>query len=96
LENVDLKVEYTKPLFISRGLLNLTLPVYRDRYLNLYSEEVSLALSPDHQETITSISLNKFTGNSSMAFRLENVENPFHGNIYKDYINFSLGFKYLF
>ena len=96
LENVDLKVEYTKPLFISRGLINLALPVYRDRYFNLYTEEVSLALSPDHQETITSISLNKFTGNSSMAFRLENVENPYHGNIYKDYLNFSLGFKYLF
>ncbi len=96
LENVDLKVEYTKPLFISRGLLNLALPVYRDRYFNLYTEEVSLALSPDHQETITSISLNKFTGNSSIAFRLENVENPYHGNIYKDYLNFSLGFKYLF
>jgi hypothetical protein len=31
-----------------------------------------------------------------MAFRLENVENPYHGNIYKDYLNFSLGFKYLF
>jgi hypothetical protein len=95
-ESVDLKVEYTKPLFISRGLLNLTLPVYRDRYLNLYNEEVSLALSPDHQETITSVSLNKFTGNSSIALRLENVENPYHGNIYKDYLNFSLGFKYSF
>ena len=96
LENIDLEVEYTKPLFISNGLLNLALPVYRDRYFNLYTEEVSLALSPDHQETITSISLNKFTGNSSMVLRLENVENPYHGNIYKDYLNFSLGFKYLF
>ena len=31
-----------------------------------------------------------------MAFSLENVENPYHGNIYKDYLNFSLRFKYLF
>jgi len=58
--------------------------------------EISLALSPDHQETITSISLNKLAGSSSVVLRLENVENPYHGNIYKDYLNFSLRFKYLF
>ncbi|MEK9649746.1 MAG: S8 family peptidase [Gammaproteobacteria bacterium] len=94
--NINLEFGFTKPLFVSKGELDLALPVYRDRYLNLYVEDLSLPLSSQQEETITSISIKQFKEHGSVTARLESVENPNHGNIYKDYLNFSIGYSYLF
>jgi subtilisin family serine protease len=94
--NTDLELEHVRPLFISRGKLNIDLPVYRDRYLNLYTEDLSLQLAADQHEIVTSIKLKWNAPRGLINLRLDSVENSSYRGMVKDYLNLSLGFKYLF
>ena len=96
ISNYDLELSVTKPLYISRGSLHLELPIYRDRYLNLYTERSALPLNAINSEMITSLTLRQNKQHESFYLRFENIENPNHGNIFKDYLNVSLGYKYIF
>lgn len=92
----NLEIGYKRPLFVSRGELELELPVYRDRYHTLYTERFSIPLTSGAKESISSIKLSHQNKNRFLSLAIESYDNPYHRNIFEDYINFSIGFRYLF
>jgi len=95
INNVDMRFEYKKSLHINSGKLNLNLPIYRDRYLNLYSEIVSISLVNTKPEELFKLRFSKEIKNGNLYFDIEKIINPLYGTILSDYSKFSLGYKVL-
>jgi len=89
--DIDLEIGITKPLHISDGNLNFELPIYRDRYFNLYVENISVPLNKTDKELITNIKFKRSIGSSSWFLNIENVQNPSYLKSKSDYTNISIG-----
>lgn len=94
--NIDMEIEFTKPIYISGGVLNLEIPVYRDRYLNLYTEQLGISLKSPDPETIASIKFKKNFKNYYWFLGVENVNNPNYFKAKEDFTNISLGMQLKF
>jgi len=93
--SIDMHLEYEKSLHVTSGQLNLNLPVYRDRYFNLYTEDVSVSLSNNKPEENIRLRFSHEMKNINLYVNFEKIMNPLYGAILSDYSKFSIGYKVL-
>jgi hypothetical protein len=93
--SIDMHLEYEKSLHVTSGQLNLNLPVYRDRYFNLYTEDVLVSLSNNKLEENIRLRFSHEMKNINLYVNFEKIMNPLYGAILSDYSKFSIGYKVL-
>ena len=92
----DVELNFTKNLYVSNGEIRFNLPVYRDRYYNLYSEDLSIPLKTSNPEMHSKIRLKKEINKKSFYLDLEKISNPYNGSFLTDYTNIGIGYNIRF